>query len=85
MKINWDRATLVPIYDEARFPSHVVCDVCNGAGGFDSRPRHGGDRMEPDDYYWNGCDACDEQGEHFCATAKAVTRRRIKIGNHREI
>lgn len=72
-------AVLVPFDDTATFPTKVECDVCEGAGGFDDRPRSGGDRMEPDDYYWNGCDYCDEQGYFFDPTVKVICRYTIKL------
>jgi hypothetical protein len=79
MKINWDRIILVPFDEGATFPTVAECQNCEGAGGFDTRPRSGGDRMEPDDYYWDGCDNCDEQGYFFDPTAKAIRRYTIKL------
>lgn len=59
------------------FPSHAECWHCEGTGGTDTRPRSGGDRMEPDDYYWGGCDYC-EDGVIYSATAKAIKRYVIR-------
>ena len=65
--------------DEFGFPSNVECDICEGAGGFDERPRSGGDPMEPDDYYWNGCNHCGERGYFFNPTTKCIRRWKVNL------
>ena len=77
--IRYRNAVLVPFDDIAIFPSRVMCGCCDGVGGFDDQPRHGGDPMEPDDYYWNGCNHCDEQGYFFNPTTKVVRRFMFKL------
>lgn len=69
------------LYSDRNFSTKVECDICNGHGGHDTRPRGGGDRMEPDDYYWNGCDYCDEQGYFFNPKVKLIRRYKWKLTN----
>ena len=81
MKINWDRAIIVPIYDTAAFPTRQECPHCEGATGWDTRPRSGGDRMEPDDYYWDSCSCGDGEGYYFSPTARVIRRFTIRLGH----
>ena len=67
--------------EDPYFPTHAECPRCEGKCGWDTRPRGGGDRMEPDDYYWWGCDDCDEQGVLYNPKCKVVKRYRVEVAH----
>ena len=65
--------------DKSHFPTKVKCNYCEGSGGYDSRPSYGGSRMESDDYYWYGCDYCNEVGYFYSLKTKCIGRRKVKL------
>ena len=86
MRINYDKDHyyMFSVFNHdcpSPFPTERTCHECYGRGGFDNLPRY--TTCEQPDYYYEGCQACDEIGIFFNPTTRLVRRYTInrKVAN----